>query len=136
MKNTFYTIVFPDRHVVFAVCQDTYTNNQIVTRVKHRPQTDEPTRCSCDFVGVPECQRHFHKPFARLSHTNEVIIFSKLLSDASDLWGTYAVILSGYFRCMPQLAEVLEAVNCIKCGELLTNPESIKKGIGLICESY
>lgn len=35
----------------------------------------------------------------------------------------------------PYQYEILKAVNCLRCGELLTNPESIEVGMGPICRN-
>lgn len=155
-KCNFYTLHNEEtgNHRVFAVTKDTYSDGLLLTKVKHRPygEEGEPTagKCACDFVGIPDCPRHFHKPFARITEKG-IVVFQKLMADVNEHgvneWLKFAKILevlrfniggnavSGYANGKVSLV-LYEAVPCSRCGELLTNPESIKKGIGPVCESY
>ena len=145
----FYTILnkATGNHKTFAFTQDTYKPEQhLISIVKRRPSNDG--KCSCDFVGVPDCGVHFYKPFAHLVN-NDVKLFNKLLSDANEPWNVYVNLTRIIVANLERLDKegiiewqnekdlhlvIYRARNCGRCGEWLTNPQSIERGIGPVCE--
>lgn len=137
---------------VFALTTDQYNADQkLLSLVKYRPNQDGAS-CVCDFHGLPECPKHSYKPFAHVVG-DTVKVFSRLMSDVDEqgrhLWVGYGGLFQVFIPFVEEVAKesysfapwfeagkykIYKATNCIRCGEWLTNPQSIEKGIGPVCE--
>lgn len=145
VANTFYAILNTqtNEHKVFSVNEDTYDSNvQLVCRVTQRFNGDG--RCCCEFRGISDCPKHYHKPFARL-RDKTVSPFTKLMADVNaegiNEWINFSNLLTWYFHNLVGETprgnfKFYQSINCSRCGELLTNPQSIEKGIGPVCEEH
>lgn len=144
----FYTIVGKDSFKVFGVIQNAegpFTGKLTLCQVFVVKRGDG--RCCCEFNKLTtDCPKHLWKPFAWIK-SRDIIPFYKfsdgvIIPDSGTYIDQpqvgYAKLFSIFWFDLPneavrEICQFLPAIHCGRCGEWLTNPNSIQQGIGPIC---